>query len=89
MPKHSKKKIIEIHINENLPTLLVDNLNINTRRDGMFFLRFLTALPEGLKEQARMMILEKDLKRMLDVMCSHSGYYPTRKKGKKAPSPQK
>ena len=47
MPDNKKKKILEIRINETLATVFVDNLMISTRTDGLNYLRFCTALPEG------------------------------------------
>ena len=53
-----------------LRTLFVDNLSISSRKDGMHLIRFFTSLPEGWSEQARLLISDTHLKRMLDVLTS-------------------
>ena len=83
MAKKQAKKSIKIKVNDNLPILLVDNLTISTRSDGLHIVRFTTQLQEGIKEQARMMIPENSMKAMLDVLCSHSNYYPAKPRSKK------
>lgn len=82
MPDNKKKKILEIRINETLATVFVDNLMISTRTDGLNYLRFCTALPEGLKEEARMMIPMENLKRMIDILCNQCNYFPAKPKPK-------
>ena len=89
MSGKKKKKVVEILTNENLPTLLVDNLAITTRTDGLHFIRFTTALPEGLKEQVRMMVPDERMKRMLDALCSHCDHYPAKPKSRKKSSRRK
>ena len=80
MSDNKKKKIPEIPINETLPTVFVDNLMISARSDGLNYLRFSTALPEGLKEEARMMVPMENLKRMIDVLCKQCNYFPVKPK---------
>jgi len=80
MSDNKKKKILEIRINENLPTLFVDNLVISARSDGLNLVRFTTSLPEGLKEEARLLIPMENLKRMLDVLCKQCNYFPVKPK---------
>ena len=82
MSDNKKKKTLKLRLNENLPTVFVDNLVIATRSDGLNFLRFATALPEGLKEEARMLIPTESLKRMLDVLCKQCDYFPVKPKPK-------
>jgi hypothetical protein len=82
MSEDKDKKVIEIHTNEALPALFVDNLTITKRADGMYFIRFTTALPEGWKEQSRMMIPGESLTRMLDVICKQCDYFPTKPQAK-------
>jgi len=78
MPKEKDKPTIRIHSNEELPILFVDNLVVTERNDGMYFVRFLTVLPEGLKEQSRMIIPKNSLVRMLDVLCKQCGHFPAK-----------
>ncbi|MEA2039715.1 MAG: hypothetical protein U9N82_07755 [Thermodesulfobacteriota bacterium] len=82
MSNNKKKKIPEIPINETLPTVFVDNLMISTRSDGLNYLCFSTALPGGLKEEARMMVPMENLKRMIDVLCKQCDYFPAKPKPK-------
>lgn len=86
--KEKKRAGVEILDNENLPTLLVDNLVITTRKDGLHFIRLTTALPEGLKEQVRMMVPDNSLKVMLDVLCAHCDHWPEKLKESEEPSVQ-
>ena len=83
MATRKEEQSIQIKINDNLPILLVDNLTISTRSDGLHIVRFTTQLQEGIKEQARMMIPENSMKAMLDVLCSHCDYYPAKPRSKK------
>ena len=83
MSGKKKKTIIKMRLNENLLTVLVDNLMITTRNDGLHLIRFTASLPEGLKEQVRMMVPDERLKRMLDALCSHSNHYPKKPKSRK------
>jgi len=78
MSADEKVKTIKLRANENLSTLFVDVLAINKREDGMYYLRFATNLPEGWKEQARMIIPEGNLKQMLNALCSLCDYYPVK-----------
>lgn len=76
--KDKDKKVISFNTNETLSTLFVDNLTVTKRADDMYFIRFTTALPEGWKEQSRMMIPKASLVAMLDVLCKQCDYFPVR-----------
>jgi len=89
MSEDKDKKVIEIHTNEALPTLFVDNLTITKRADGMYFIRFTTALPEGWKEQSRMMIPKDSLVAMLDVLCKQCDYFPLKPEVKPEKKPER
>jgi hypothetical protein len=82
MSDKGKKDLPQIPINEGLPTVFVDNLMISTRSDGLNYLRFTTALPEGFKEEARMMVPMENLKRMIDVLCKQCNHFPVKPKPK-------
>jgi hypothetical protein len=73
-----QKTPIAIQLNSILPTIFVDNLNITTRSDGVHLIRLLSRLPEGLKEESRVMVPNQALRSMLDVLCAHADYYPER-----------
>ncbi len=85
MPNEKNEERKTIHVDQSLHTVFVDSLFINTRSDGLHLVRFLTALPEGLKEQSRMIILNEDLKRIIDALCKESDYYPAKPKAKPKP----
>jgi hypothetical protein len=65
-----------VRTNASLQTLFVDNVVVNTRKDGMNFIRFVVALPDGLYEQVRIMTNAKDIQRIIDSLCRSSKYYP-------------
>jgi len=75
-------------INHNLPTIWADNFHISIREDKLCFFRVEAQLPEGLVEQARIMLGFEHFKKFLDVGCKTSGYYPE-KEQKKISSPPK
>ena len=64
MPTKPKTTQVPFIPNDNLPTLYVDGLQVDHRDDGMILFRFTSRLPEGHKEQVRLMISEKDLTNM-------------------------
>mgnify|MGYP001767241226 CR=1 FL=1 len=86
MESDDRKTPIAIHLNSSLSTVFIDNLNITTRADGFHLIRLLSALPEGLKEESRIMVPSQALRNMLDVMCAHVGYYPEKVAKEKAPA---
>jgi len=83
MPDKGKKEAPGILVNNVLATVFVDNLVVATRSDGLNLVRFTTSLPEGLKEEARMIIPMETLKRMLDVLCKQCDYFPVKRQPKK------
>jgi hypothetical protein len=76
MTESKKKKKFDVTTNLNHPTIFVDNLHIDSRTDGMHLIRLLTGLPEGHVEQAKCIISNEHLRRMLDVLCNHLKYFP-------------
>lgn len=83
MPDKDKKEVAGIPVNDALSTVFVDNLMVATRSDSLNLVRFTTSLPDGLKEEARMIIPMESLKRMLDVLCEQCNYFPIKQKPKK------
>jgi len=75
MSDDAKKEIPEF-LPPDLPVLLVDSLRIIGRKDGFQFIQVGTMLPDGIHWQARFMVPDEKLRNMIDVVCSHSGYYP-------------
>ena len=85
MPTKNDKNVVDIVINDTLPAVFVDNLAVQSRPDNLHLVRFLTGFPEGLKEQVRVMIPNESMTRMLDALCKHCDYFPTKPK-KKVPA---
>lgn len=83
MPSKSNEKNIEVYTNEALPTLFIDNLKIDSRADDLYLLTFATSLPDQINEQVRMMVPKKNMKQMLDALCTQCDYFPKKEKSKK------
>ncbi|MCK4548379.1 MAG: hypothetical protein KAW17_13165 [Candidatus Eisenbacteria sp.] len=91
MPREKDKEVqeIKIRVNEALPTVLVDNLTVSPRSDGLYLMHFTTSFPDrSLKEEARLVVPRDSLKRMLDVLCRICDYYPTKPKSKAKKRPK-
>ncbi|MBW1939514.1 MAG: hypothetical protein JRI67_12295 [Deltaproteobacteria bacterium] len=58
-----ENKPLEINLNTNLNSIWADNFTIDIREDNICLIRFLTGLPEGIFEQARIMTSKEDLKK--------------------------
>lgn len=78
--EEKKTKSTDILCNPKLPVLFVDNLNVGRRGDGVYLLRLLSELPEGLVEQGKIVITENRLKVMIDLICLQANYYPVKPK---------
>ena len=77
------EETIEVFNNNSLPVLCVDSLNMGWREvDNMHLIRLFTSMPNGLAEQARLMVSHATLKGMLDSLCDHCEYYPEKPKTK-------
>jgi hypothetical protein len=76
MPTKKANDLPRIIKNNNLTTLYVDNAQILSRKDGMYFIRYTANLPEGEVEQARLMTDKENLHDLLDTMCLDANYYP-------------
>jgi len=87
--KDEETPALEIVLNENLPALAVDNLQVSARGDGFVLLRFLVHLPESLTEQARLVVQQENLKQMIEHLCLQMDHYPAKAKPKKKRSPKK
>jgi hypothetical protein len=75
MPDNAKKEVQEF-LSPDLPILLIDVLRIATRKDGLHLIHLGTMLPKGIHWQGRFMVPDKSLRDIINVLCSHSGYYP-------------
>jgi hypothetical protein len=78
----SRKKEPQVIFNESLPVIPADNLWLSVRTDDLCYLRFFLGLPKGVREQARLLIMKKDLKRMLNDLCDDLDHFPMPKKKK-------
>ena len=65
-----------IKSNDSLPLLYVDGISTNKRQDGVYLIKFLASLPDGLIEQVRLMVHDKAVRMIIDNLCKNSGYYP-------------
>ena len=81
MPEETKKEIPD-YLPQHLSVLLIDVLRISTRTDGLHLVDLGTRLPEGIRWQGRFMVPAKNLRDMIDVLCSHTGHYPEKPKEK-------
>lgn len=69
---------LEYTVDNELPLLFIDSVAASVRVDGLYLLRLGASLPEGMQEQARLMMPTECVKNMLDILCEQSEYYPTR-----------
>jgi len=76
-----QKKVPKVTYNESLPIIPVDDFLLSVRKkDRLCYLRFFVSLPEGVREQAKFMIMENDLRSMLDELCDNLDHFPIPKK---------
>lgn len=83
MMAEKKKEAKGLIYNNNLSTIYADSLQFNFRSDDIIFLRFLTQAPEGLVEQARIIVPKNNLLKMIEVMCNSLKYQPKMEKSEK------
>ena len=77
MTKDDKQQpTVKLTINNNLPSLFVDDIRVSVRNDGLVLLNFFADSPEGKFEQTRVVVTEQRLKSFIDSMCARTGYYP-------------
>jgi hypothetical protein len=83
MPKATDKPKTEtppsapnILVNPNLPNAFADRLQLLMRSDSLAVLRWLQDLPEGSVEVSRVVVTQDHLKRIIDLFCRQTGYYP-------------
>ena len=78
MPLAEKVTPQKTHINDDLPTLYVDDVATRRRNDGFHYLSFTTNLPHCIVEQVRLMIDEQHLHRIIDDLCQTANYFPAK-----------
>jgi len=83
MPTRKKATPKEAYINNNLPTLYVDDVDARHREDGMNYLSFTTNLPDVFVEQVRLMIDDEHLHQIIDYLCLTTDYFPKRPRKRK------
>jgi len=76
MPAKKRTAPQEFKINDHLPTLHIDDIYLVHRTDKMNFIRLIVTLPDINSEQARIMISDEDLHRIIDNLCLWTSYYP-------------
>ncbi len=77
MTAHPKKKVqAQIHIDPSLKTIWIDNFHLAKRDDGINCFRLCTNLPEGTFEQGRFMTSDKNIKKLIDMLCANLDHYP-------------
>jgi len=74
----TKPKSLTIHTNQNMQTSWCDSFVLALRDDDMALIRFLSNLPEGHFEQARIMTNKKMLTLFVDQLCAQLNYYPVK-----------
>lgn len=72
----------EIKNVQSLPPIFVDGAIVSSRSDSMYYIRFVTHLPDAVQVQTAIMTSELPLKRIIDVLCESTNYYPDKRKGK-------
>ena len=70
----------EIVLNNELPTIFIDGISIRVRNDNCALIRLLSTLPEGPYEQGRFIILDEDLRMIIQSLCESAEYYPPKPK---------
>jgi len=68
----------------NTPTSYTDRVNIAISTDGFVLMRFLSVVPDLIIENHRTILKPDVAKRLIDILCKFTGYYP-RKPRRKAP----
>lgn len=74
--KNRRSRELSVTLNNNLPVLHTDGLEIYSRDDKVFFIRFLVNTPAGVIEQCRFMVDQETLNEIIDNLCDSSKYYP-------------
>ena len=76
MPTKKNSDIPDVIANNNLTTLFVDDVYVHPRKDGIYYMRYTTFLPDGDVEQARLITDEEHFQVLIDTMCAAANYYP-------------
>lgn len=82
--KTSKKlKGIPLTISDT-PTSFTDNIIIGKASDGSILMRFISDIPDLKIENHRTVIREGLAKKLIDILCNQTEYYPQKPKKKTA-----
>ena len=76
--KKGVKPKVEFEANHGIVTLFSDGINLGRRSDGTYILRWLSCLPEGNIEQARLALSADVMKKIIDLLCQQADHYPER-----------
>jgi hypothetical protein len=82
----NQQKVIELHTDNSIRNIWVDNLHLAIRDDGVCVARLSASLPEGLFEQLRFVTNRSQLEEFTEILCATMNYYPQKDK---APSIKK
>lgn len=66
----------------NTPTSFSDNIMIAKASDGSILIRFISDIPDLKIENHRTIIRHNLAKKMIDILCDKTEYYPTKPKTK-------
>lgn len=84
--KENESKKANILSSIDLITIYCDQMVLHKRKDGNYIMRWLQNVPEGNFERSRIMINEELVKKVIDILCSNSNYYPVPQKTEKQSS---
>jgi len=74
--KEIPQDLKQVHLNNALPILYVDAVNIRHRADGYNYVSLATRTPHRLVEQVRLMIDDSATQLIVDALCESIDYYP-------------
>ncbi len=83
MPTKKNSDTLDVIANNNLTTLFVDDVYVHPRKDGIYYIRYTTFLPEGDVEQARLITDEVHFQDIINTLCAAANYYPKKPINKK------
>ena len=76
MPTNKKDKPKKKQVNNNLPTLYVDDVDMARREDGVNYLSFTTNIPDYIVEQVRFIVDDAHLRDIIEYLCEATNFYP-------------
>ncbi len=80
----NQPKVIELHTDNSIRNIWVDNLHLAIREDGICVVRLSASLPEGVFEQLRFITNRSQLEEFTETLCATMNYYPQKDKANPA-----